>query len=105
MMAPAGRKCTGAIMADKPVTSESTSELGRFAGRPTQVLSFSFDKRITAQGVQAALEKVYGFAGCRSCGLQGFDVRLHVIDPEARTQFQGIDGLIDVSTSVGAQIR
>jgi hypothetical protein len=92
-------------MADKPVAPESSSELGRIAGRPTQILNFSLEKRVTKQGIQSLLEKVYELAGCRNCGLLGFDVRFHAIDPDMRAQFQGIDGLVDVSTTVGTQIR
>ena len=89
-------------MADKPVPADSSSELGRIAGRPTQILEFAIEKRITAENIDGLLKKVYVLAGCRNCGLLGFDVRLHVIDPETRTQFQGIDGLVGVTTSLGA---
>jgi hypothetical protein len=73
-------------------------------GRATQSLNFSLEKGITPQSIEAILQKVYLAAGCRSCGLVGFDIRFHVIDPESRAQFQGIENLVDVSTAIEARV-
>ena len=68
-------------------------------GRATQRLNFSFEKGITPKSIEAILQKVYLEAGCRSCGLLGFDIRFQVIDPESLAAFQGIDHLVDVRTT------
>jgi hypothetical protein len=84
-------------MAERPVSPEPTSEVTRGAGAVPRSLTFAVERNITSKNIQALLEKVYTMAGCRTCGLLGFDIRFHVVDPAIRTQFQGIDGLADVS--------
>jgi hypothetical protein len=85
-------------MAERPVSAEPTSEGARgAAGTLPRTLTFAVERNITSKNIQALLERVYGMAGCRTCGLLGFDIRLHVVDPAIRTEFKGIDGLADVS--------
>lgn len=68
-------------------------------GRATQRLNFSLDKTITSKSIDAILQKVYIEAGCRACGLLGFDIRFQVIDPESLGAFQGIEKLVNVSAA------
>ena len=71
--------------------------------RTTQSLSFTLEHRVTDKSIQALLTKLYNAAGCRNCGLVGYDVHLHVVDPASRAQFQDIEGLLDVSSLAGVR--
>ena len=87
-------------MADKPVAPETSSEI-RGIGDVPKRLTFSLEKGVTRDDIQKLLEKVYTKAGCRNCGLLGYDVHLQVVDPVIRTEFKslGIDTLVDVSAA------
>lgn len=86
-------------MADKPVPPDTSSEIPRSIGDVPKALTFSLEKSVTRDAIQALLEKVYTMAGCRNCGLLGYDVRLQVVNPAIRTDFKGIDGVVDVTTA------
>jgi hypothetical protein len=92
-------------MADKPVSSKASSELGSSAGgRPQQLLTFAVEEQITSKNIQKLLERVYVLAGCRDCGLVGYDVRLQLVNPAIRTEFKGIEGVADVNIAAGAHL-
>ena len=71
--------------------------------RGTQSLSFTLDHGVQDKTIAAVLQKVYGLAGCRTCGLLGFDIHLHVINPAAREQFQEVAGVLDVNAVGGVR--
>jgi hypothetical protein len=61
-------------------------------------LSFTLSEKVTDKNIQAVLQRIYNRAGCRGCGLLGFDVHLHVINPATRAEFGEVEGLVDVRT-------
>lgn len=71
--------------------------------RGTQSLSFTLEPGAQDKNIAALLQKVYGMAGCRSCGLVGWDIHLHVINPASREQFKEVAGLLDVNAVAGVR--
>jgi hypothetical protein len=90
------------MMAERPPEGAPLSR--QAAVSPARVLNFTVDKAITPADINTILEKVYRLAGCRGCGLVGFDVRLQVADPALRQEFEGIKGLVNVATIAGPQL-
>lgn len=86
-------------MAERPVAPGTSSEIARHVGDVPKALTFSVERSVTPKTIQTLLERVYVMAGCRNCGLLGFDIRFQVVDPAIRTEFKGIDGLVDVSAA------
>ena len=86
-------------MADKPVPPETSSEIARNVGDVPRTITFSLEKGVTRKTIDALFERVYNLAGCRNCGLMGFDIHLQVVDPAIRSEFKGIEGVVDVSAA------
>lgn len=91
-------------MTDQPVSRSAGSEAAAKSLRQTQILNFTLDRRINAESVNKLLERVYVLAGCPACGFGGFDIHFHVVDPAQLKQFQGIEHVTDVSTTLGGTI-
>jgi hypothetical protein len=64
-------------------------------------LSIQLKKNVKKEQVNALLERIYGLAGCPTCGLNGFDLQLvsnPVINPIVKNLVDAqLDGIAGVS--------
>jgi hypothetical protein len=61
-----------------------------------KTLSVSVHSKIRAKDVHDALEQIFRLSGCTDCGLNGYDVHLHAINPaisDALQSFKQMPGI------------
>lgn len=76
-----------------------TTALGVGGLRPGTV-HITFQERVSAKDVHAALDKIFDLNGCTACGFLGLDILLRPQVDIAR-HFKGIKGVVDVGIVAG----
>jgi len=79
----------------QPAPAEAAVTLrNALAGKTVRL---GFDAKVTPESIHKALETLFEISGCLACGLLGFDIHLHGVNPDpvlqrvvAVEQFEGV---------------